>query len=307
MRISDWSSDVCSSDLDRRLLRSRLPGLVAVFHRPRRRLLRAEADGRPDVLRTAGGAARRGPAPPGGRRRRRHRHRPRCPDEGRRPDLRLRRGVPAARLHTLDGALRVPAAARVPVRGPRHPEAPRLLDRRHRHVLRVVRRRLRHPAAGAGGSTLSQFTVEILNGFAALLDPTVMAYMVVGFLIGAFFGAMPGLTAVLAIALLLPLTYSLDVATALVMCASIFMAGMYAGSITATTINIPGAPSSTMTAIEGYPLMKQGHGANALGHAALGSLIGGVIGALLMILLTPLAARASLLIDRKSTRLNSSH
>src|SRR3546814_2747259 len=102
-----------------------------------------------------------------------------------------------------------------------------------------------------------------------------------------------------------------------------------------------------MTAIEGYPLMKQGHGANALGHAALGSMIGGVIGALLLILLKPLAARASLLIqtpgkfslvlfalvviviaqrdaipkatgamllglmiatiDRKSTRLNSSH
>src|SRR3546814_9955762 len=52
-----------------------------------------------------------------------------------------------------------------------------------------------------------------------------------------------------------------------------------------------------MTAIEGYPLMKQGHGANALGHAALGSMIGGVIGALLLILLTPLAARASLLIQ----------
>lgn len=144
---------------------------------------------------------------------------------------------------------------------------------------------------------MSQFAAEILGGFATLLDPTVLAYMVIGFLIGAFFGAMPGLTAVLAIALLLPLTYSLDVATALVMCASIFMAGMYAGSITATTINIPGAPSSTMTAIEGYPLMRQGHGANALGHAALGSMIGGVIGALLLILLTPLAAHASLLIQ----------
>lgn len=144
---------------------------------------------------------------------------------------------------------------------------------------------------------MSGFAGEILAGFAALGQPSVFGTMVLGFLIGAFFGAVPGLTAVLAIALLLPLTYSLDVTSALVMCASIFMAGMYAGSITATTINIPGAPSSAMTAIEGYPLMRQGHGANALGHAALGSMIGGVTGAILLILLTPVAARASLLIQ----------
>ncbi len=141
------------------------------------------------------------------------------------------------------------------------------------------------------------FILEILGGFSALASPEVLAYMVIGFLIGTFFGAVPGLTSVLAIALLLPITYSLDVVPALVMCASIFMSGMYAGSITATTINIPGAPSSMMTSIEGYALMKQGKGANALGHAALGSMIGGVVGALLLIALTPIAAKASLLIQ----------
>ena len=141
------------------------------------------------------------------------------------------------------------------------------------------------------------FTLHILGGFAALADPTVLGYMIIGFLIGTFFGAVPGLTSVLAIALLLPITYSLDVVPALVMCASIFMSGMYAGSITATTINIPGAPSSMMTSIEGYALMKKGEGANALGHAALGSMIGGVIGALLLICLTPVAAKLALLIQ----------
>ena len=141
------------------------------------------------------------------------------------------------------------------------------------------------------------FTLQLANGFLALADPIVLACMVVGFLIGAFFGAVPGLTAVLAVALLLPLTYSLEVVPALVMCASIFMAGMYAGSITATTINIPGAPSSMMTSVEGYPLMLQGQGANALGHAALGSMIGGAIGALLLMGLMPVAAKLSLLIQ----------
>jgi putative tricarboxylic transport membrane protein len=136
----------------------------------------------------------------------------------------------------------------------------------------------------------------IFDGFVALTDPTVFAYMVGGFLIGAFFAAVPGLTGVLAIALLLPLTYSLDVITALVMCASIFMAGMYGGSITATTINIPGAPSSMMTAVEGYPLMQRGQGARALGHAALGSMIGGAIGAVLLMVVSPFAAQFTLMV-----------
>lgn len=137
----------------------------------------------------------------------------------------------------------------------------------------------------------------VLEGFAALTDPTVLAYMVAGFLIGAFFGCVPGLTSVLAIALLLPLTYSLDVVTALVMCAAIFMAGMYAGSITATTINIPGAPSSMMTALEGHPMMQRGEGAKALGHAALGSMIGGTIGAVLLMVVSPFAVKLALLIQ----------
>ena len=137
----------------------------------------------------------------------------------------------------------------------------------------------------------------ILDGFVALTDPTVLAYMVGGFLIGAFFAAVPGLTGVLAIALLLPVTYSLDVVHALVMCASIFMAGMYGGSITATTINIPGAPSSMMTAVEGYPLMQRGQGARALGHAALGSMIGGAIGAVLLMVVSPFAAQFTLMVQ----------
>jgi putative tricarboxylic transport membrane protein len=134
------------------------------------------------------------------------------------------------------------------------------------------------------------------GGFLELADPTVLAFMIIGFLVGTFFGAMPGLTSVLAIALLLPITYTIDVVPALVMCASIFMAGMYSGSITATTINIPGAPSSMMTAVEGHALMRKGKGANALGHAALGSMIGGSIGAVLLMAFMPIAADVSLLV-----------
>ncbi|RAH99914.1 tricarboxylate transporter [Acuticoccus sediminis] len=140
------------------------------------------------------------------------------------------------------------------------------------------------------------YLVDVLSGGAALFQPAVLGFMVLGFLIGTFFGAVPGLTAVLAIALLLPFTYSLDPVSALVMCASIFMAGMYAGSITATTVNIPGAPSSVMTAIEGYRLMQRGEGANALGHAAFASMLGGAVGAVLLLVSMPITAELALLI-----------
>lgn len=136
----------------------------------------------------------------------------------------------------------------------------------------------------------------VLEGFAALADPLTFLATLAGFLIGTFFAAVPGLTSALAIALLLPLTYSLDVVVALVMCASIFMAGMYAGSITAITINIPGAPANMMTSVEGHALMRKGLGAKALGHAALGSMVGGVVGALMLMFVAPLAVKVALLI-----------
>ncbi|WP_069383218.1 tripartite tricarboxylate transporter permease [Halomonas caseinilytica] len=141
------------------------------------------------------------------------------------------------------------------------------------------------------------FLTQVMASFGLLLDPSVLFYVVAGFLIGTIFSAIPGLTATLALALLLPLTYSLDVTTALMACASIYMAGMCGGSITATTINIPGAPSSMMTALEGYPMQQRGEGPLALGHASFGSMIGGVFGAVLLVLLAPLIADLSLLVQ----------
>ncbi|GAB3480174.1 tripartite tricarboxylate transporter permease [Marinomonas epiphytica] len=140
------------------------------------------------------------------------------------------------------------------------------------------------------------FITLVANSFTMLLSPMILIYVVCGFLIGTVFAAIPGLTATLALALLLPLTYSLDVTTALMACASIYMAGMCGGSITATTINIPGAPSSMMTALDGYPLQQQGKGALALGHAAVGSMVGGAVGAILLIAVAPFVAEASLLV-----------
>ena len=136
----------------------------------------------------------------------------------------------------------------------------------------------------------------IIQGFQTFFIPGIMIYAFLGFFVGTFFGAVPGLTATLAIALLLPVTYSMDIVKALVMCMGIYMAGMYAGSITATTINIPGAPSAMMTAIEGHKMMQKGQGAKALGQAAFASMIGGTIGSVLLMIIAPFAVKLALLI-----------
>jgi len=138
--------------------------------------------------------------------------------------------------------------------------------------------------------------VEILKSFALLADPMLLLILVGGFIVGIVFAAIPGLTATLAIVLLLPMTFSMSMNAALFMCMGIYMSGMYAGSITAITINIPGAPSSAMTGLDGHEMMKRGEGARAIGHATLGSAIGGTIGVLLLIAVSPLAMKVALLV-----------
>jgi len=136
---------------------------------------------------------------------------------------------------------------------------------------------------------------EILRGFIVVLRPGIFLYLVGGFFIGLFFGTMPGLTATLAIALLLPFTFGMKTVPALVTIMGIYMAGIYSGSITGTLVNIPGAPAGAMTAIEGYPMMKRGEGAKALGHDAFASTIGGVIGAVILMCVAVPVARVALL------------
>ncbi|QEN09471.1 tricarboxylate transporter [Oceanispirochaeta crateris] len=136
--------------------------------------------------------------------------------------------------------------------------------------------------------------LQILSGTLVVLQPLALLYLFVGFFIGIIFGALPGLTSMLAIVLLLPMTYTMPMTYALIMCMGVYMSGIYSGSITAITISIPGAPSALMTCMEGHPLMKKGQGAKAIGHATIGSAIGGSIGALLLIFVSPLALKLAL-------------
>jgi putative tricarboxylic transport membrane protein len=131
----------------------------------------------------------------------------------------------------------------------------------------------------------------ILNsGIIFLQEPELIFHLLWAYLLGFFFGAVPGLTATLAISLLLPLTFGMKPITALIACIGIYVGGIYGGGVTGTLINIPGAPAGALTTLEGYKLTLKGQAAKALAHGAFASLIGGVIGAILaMALLWPLA------------------
>lgn len=137
--------------------------------------------------------------------------------------------------------------------------------------------------------------MDVLAAFTRLTEPDTLLYLVGGYLLGLLFGAIPGLTATLAIALLLPFTFAMELTNALVMVMAIFMSGIYAGSITGIIVNIPGAPSGAITTIEGHALMRRGEGAKALGLDAFASSIGGMIGALVLMFVALPMSKVALL------------
>lgn len=114
-------------------------------------------------------------------------------------------------------------------------------------------------------------------------------------LLGVFIGALPGLNPVMAIALLLPLTYSMDPLVALAMVAGIYNGSMYGGAIPAILLRIPGTPASIATTFDGFPMAERGEASKALKIACWSSAIGGTASAIALMTVGPLLARATLL------------
>ena len=127
-----------------------------------------------------------------------------------------------------------------------------------------------------------------------LLDPAVYFFLLLGSLVGLVFGAIPGLTAPAAIALVLPLTYGMGVNGSLALLLGVYVSGYFAGSIPAILLNTPGTPGNAATALEGYPLAKAGDGAFAISTAISSSFVGVLISVVLLLTIAPLMARVAL-------------
>jgi TctA family transporter len=119
-------------------------------------------------------------------------------------------------------------------------------------------------------------------------------YCLVGVFLGTAIGVLPGLGPVATIAMLLPITFGLPPEAALIMLAGIYYGAQYGGSTTAILVNLPGEPSSVVTALDGYQMARQGHAGRALSTAAIGSFIAGTIATVLIAVFAPALAAVAL-------------
>ena len=124
---------------------------------------------------------------------------------------------------------------------------------------------------------------NLAMGFSVIASFQALFLVLLGVCVGILGGAIPGISPSMAVALLLPITYSLSPIMAMVMLMGIYIGANYGGSITAIAINTPGTPSATVTAFDGYPMLKNGKAGEAMGISLWASVIGGIIGAVILI------------------------
>ena len=130
---------------------------------------------------------------------------------------------------------------------------------------------------------------EILQAVQANLQLSHLLVVLVGTVAGTVIGALPGLSAVSGVALLLPFTFSMEPAQGLIMLAAVYMSAEYGGSISAILINTPGTSGAACTTLDGTPLTRQGRAQEALYTSLFAGTVGGLIGALVLVFFTPLA------------------
>lgn len=135
---------------------------------------------------------------------------------------------------------------------------------------------------------------NIIMGFTAAVEPYNLFITVLGTVLGIVFGALPGLSGTMGIAILLPITYSMNPVPALLLMVSIFCGSLYGGSISAILLSTPGTPAAAATIFDGYPMTKQGRASEALMEAAVSSFWGGVISLIAMFTMSPAIAKFSL-------------
>lgn len=130
--------------------------------------------------------------------------------------------------------------------------------------------------------------VNLMGGFRVVLDPALLLPMVLGVVMGSAVGVLPGIGPIGAMAVLLPISFTMDATGGLLMLAGIFYGAMYGGSTTSILMRVPGEATSVITAIDGYEMTKRGRAGAALAVAAIGSFIAGTIAVIFLQFAAPL-------------------
>lgn len=134
----------------------------------------------------------------------------------------------------------------------------------------------------------------MLEGFLGVLTVPVFFLVVLGTAIGLVIGTIPGLTATMALALLVPFTFPMEPLHGLVLLGAVYTASMYGGAFSAILINTPGTPGAIATMLDGYPMAVKGQAERAIIGATVSSVIGGFVGFIALLLLAPALAMVAL-------------
>jgi len=134
----------------------------------------------------------------------------------------------------------------------------------------------------------------MFSSYAAIWTPSILFMIVVGTVAGIVIGALPGLTATMGVALLMPLTFGRPPLEGLSMLMGIYCGAMYGGAISAILIRTPGTPAAAATVLEGYPMAQRGEAGRAMAMALFASFFGGVVGALIMTFASPFVSSVAL-------------
>lgn len=127
-----------------------------------------------------------------------------------------------------------------------------------------------------------------------VLQPTALFTIFLGTIAGVAIGGMPGLTATMAVGLLVPFTYTMGPTMGLMLLGGIYCGAMYGGSIPAILLNTPGTPAAVATAIEGFPMSQKGKAGLALKVSVIASFVGGSFSVLVLLMFAPLLAQQAL-------------
>ncbi len=132
------------------------------------------------------------------------------------------------------------------------------------------------------------------QGFAVALTPVNIGLMFIGVILGILIGVLPGLGGANGVAILLPLTFTMNPTSAIILLSCIYWGALFGGAITSILFNIPGEPWSVATTFDGYPMAQQGKAAQALTAAFTASFFGALVGVLVITFLAPILARFAL-------------
>tara|TARA_B100000767_G_scaffold272920_1_gene301694 strand:- start:1689 stop:3212 length:1524 start_codon:yes stop_codon:yes gene_type:complete len=134
----------------------------------------------------------------------------------------------------------------------------------------------------------------VFTGLATALMPFNLLMVVVGCFAGTFIGMLPGLGPISAVALMIPITYTLDPSSGIILMVGVYYGAVFGGSTSSILINAPGCASTLVTTFDGYPLAQKNQAGKALALAAYSSFCGGTVGAIILIFAAPALASVSL-------------